>query len=174
MQNNNSSYLPAQILIIHVSHKERFCGKGIRLHFYICSCNLKTIFIHTHLLKISWGCKQCNHNYNTISLLQKNPKKWLFRLLCKHFSIRKYINRIYAFWKRIIFKSETYCDFPFIAPRISISTHTFELATTNITQCCNDTKLFRCYLILIIWYLSIVSKKHSNTLFIKLDFPTFG
>ena len=120
MQNRDSSYLPAQILIIHMSHKERFCGKGIRLHFYICSCNLKTRFIHTHLLKISQSCKQ----YITITthlLCYQKKKKKLFWLLCKHLSIRKYVSGIHTILEKIMtFKCEINRNFPFIHFQLSI------------------------------------------------------
>lgn len=57
----------------------------------------------------------------------------------------------------------------------SVPTHTIEFATAHIRQCHNDIKLFIRYLVLIKRYISIIfEKKHSHTLFIKLDFPTFG
>lgn len=119
MQNSNSSYLPTQILIIHMSHKERFCGKSIRLHFYICSCNLKTRFIHTHLLKIS--CKQCIIIIINFLCYKKKLKTVILASL-QELSIRKYVNGIQAILEKIIiFKSEIYCSFPFIPPGISFN-----------------------------------------------------
>lgn len=71
MQNDTSSYLPAQVSVIHVSHKERFGGKGIWLHFYICSCNLKTRFIST-FTEYFLNLQAVFHNRNSLHLIQES------------------------------------------------------------------------------------------------------
>ena len=42
------SYLPAKVLKVCVTNKERLCGKGVWLHLDVCSCDLvdKARFAH--------------------------------------------------------------------------------------------------------------------------------